>query len=112
MPTVLESGNLFNDLPADATAEQHNTLLSLATARLERIVSTGQGTPEGTWYDQADAEWVVVLRGRAGLRFEGEDTVRELGPGDYVHIPAHRRHRVEWTDPDTPTVWLALHHDG
>ena len=53
---------------------------------------------------------MVVLRGRARLRFEGEDADRELGPGDYVHIPAHARHRVAWTAPDEPTVWLALHY--
>jgi len=27
-----------------------------------------------------------------------------------VVIPARCRHRVEWTDPDQETVWLALHH--
>jgi cupin 2 domain-containing protein len=78
--------------------------------RLERIVSAGHATSPGQWYDQDTNEWVVVLSGRAGLRFEDESEPRVMGRGDYVLITAHRRHRVEWTDPDEPTVWLALHY--
>ncbi len=103
-------GNLLADLPNALADEEVATLVASGHMRLDRIVSTGQASPEGVWYDQAEAEWVVVLRGRARLRFESEDADRELGPGDYVHIPAHARHRVAWTTPDTPTVWLALHY--
>ena len=78
--------------------------------RLERIVSAGQATPPGEWYDQDTHEWVALLTGGAGLRFEDEAEPRVLAPGDYLLIPAHRRHRVEWTDPEPPTVWLALHY--
>ena len=60
--------------------------------------------------DQDEAEWVVVLAGSDGLLFEGEAEPRILKPGDYVHIPAHARHRVAWTDAGRPTVWLAVHH--
>ena len=102
--------NLFDDLPPSLAEERFDVLVQAGPIRLERIVSTGQGTPPGQWYDQATHEWVVVLRGSAGLRFEGSDEVRELRPGDHVLIPAHRRHRVEWTDPGEPTVWLALHY--
>jgi cupin 2 domain-containing protein len=104
------SGNLFDALAADATEEQVSTLLKAAGFVLERIVSTGQASPPGFWYDQDRAEWVVLLRGSAGLELEGEPAPRVLHPGDWVHIPAHARHRVAWTDPDQPTVWLALHH--
>ena len=106
----MDDGNLFENVPASLDQEEILALASGAGFRLVRIVSTGQATPAGDWYDQDDAEWVVVLRGRAGLRFEGEDSVRELGPGDHLLIPAHRRHRVEWTEADAPTVWLALHY--
>ncbi len=102
--------NLFDDLPTGGLDEDVTTLLETSGARLVRIVSTGQATPDGEWYDQDDNEWVVVLRGSAGLKFEGEDDVRVLSAGDYVDIPAHIRHRVEWTDADEPTVWLALHY--
>jgi cupin 2 domain-containing protein len=76
----------------------------------ERIISTGQTTPAGAWYDQENDEWVLLLSGAARLRFENEDAEVALKPGDFVNIPAHCRHRVEWTDPQRETVWLALHY--
>jgi cupin 2 domain-containing protein len=102
--------NLFDPIPPQITAEIIQVLLATAHFRLERIVSAGQATPPGEWYDQDTHEWVALLTGGAGLRFEDEAEPRVLSPGDYLLIPAHRRHRVEWTDPDTPTVWLALHY--
>ncbi len=106
----IKTANIFDHMPSGGGDEDVTTLLEAAGARLVRIVSTGQATPDGEWYDQDDNEWVVVLRGSAGLRVEGEDDVRVLSAGDYVDIPAHIRHRVEWTDADAPTVWLALHY--
>lgn len=102
--------NLFADLPRTLPDERVDALVEAGRVRLQRIVSTGHATPAGQWYDQDTDEWVVVLRGRAGLRFEDEAEIRVLGPGDHVIIAAHRRHRVEWTDPGQPTVWLALHY--
>jgi cupin 2 domain-containing protein len=108
----IESGNLFDDVAGSLEEEAVATLLASGAMRLVRIVSTGQATAEGVWYDQDDWEWVVLLKGAAGLRFEDEAQVRPLAPGDFVHIPAHKRHRVEWTAADEPTVWLALHYEG
>jgi cupin 2 domain-containing protein len=105
-------GNLFADLPSHASAELVDVLVTARGVRVERIVSTGQATPPGQWYDQATDEWVVVLAGRARLRVEGEHDVRELNPGDHVVLRAHVRHRVESTDPSMPTVWLAVHYAG
>ncbi|OGL00098.1 MAG: cupin [Candidatus Rokubacteria bacterium RIFCSPHIGHO2_12_FULL_73_22] len=101
--------NLFADLPGRLEAERVDVLLATDGLRLERIVSTGQATPPGEWCDQATREWVVVLRGSAGLRFADEPEPRALRAGDHVLIAAHRRHRVEWTDAREPTVWLAVH---
>lgn len=102
--------NLFDNLPPTHAAEEvFQTLLQTPGVRLERIVSQGHHSPEGFWYDQDTNEWVLVLRGTAQLTFEGEEPL-DLKPGDYVLIPAHRRHRVEWTDPKQPTVWLAIHY--
>jgi len=104
------SANLFANLTLGGAGEQVSELLSRPAVRIEKIVSSGQSSPAGFWFDQSESEWVVVLRGRARLRFEDEAQSRALGPGDFVDIPAHRRHRVEWTDPDQPTVWLAVHY--
>ncbi len=102
--------NLFHDLPgAPLPAERVDVLAQAHGLRLERIVSTGHVTPPGEWYEQPTDEWVAVLRGNARLVFEDAPAVA-LAPGDHVVIRAGRRHRVEWTDPSQPTVWLALHY--
>jgi cupin 2 domain-containing protein len=103
-------GNLFAGVNGPTREELIETLLETPQVRLERIVSTGQATPEGQWYDQERNEWVAVLSGSAGLLFEGEAEIRVMHPGDHLLIPAHRRHRVAWTDPQQQTVWLALHY--
>jgi len=106
----MQQGNLFAGLPTlPAATEELVTLLEKPGLRIERIVSTGQVSPEGFWYDQSDDEWVVLLSGSAGLRFENETEIRKLKPGDWLHIPAHTKHRVEWTDANAPSVWLAVH---
>jgi cupin 2 domain-containing protein len=102
--------NLFGDLPDHLPEELFEVLAESRTTRVERIVSRGHATPAGEWYDQDTNEWVVVLRGAALLRFEDEPTPRTLSPGDAIDIPAHRRHRVDWTPPDEPTIWLAVHY--
>lgn len=102
--------NLFENLPDRAEQEALVDLLRRPGVRIERIVSTGQSSPPGFWYDQAHGEWVAVLVGEAKLRFEDEPAARTLRAGDFVDIAAHRRHRVEWTRPGEPTVWLAVHH--
>lgn len=102
--------NLFSDIPDDLPDELLEVLLDADSVRMERIVSQGHASPEGFWYDQDQHEWVVVLRGAARLRFDGEEKALEMAPGDFVNIPAHTRHRVEWTTPDEPTVWLAVHY--
>lgn len=105
------SGNLFVGIGvADSPAEQFEELLSRSGFRVERIVSRGQASPPGFWYDQDVGEWVVLLSGAAELQFENEAESRRMVPGDWVNIEAHRRHRVNWTDPSQPTVWLAIHY--
>jgi len=104
------SGNLFDALPERLPDELFETLADSAGVTIERIVSTGQATPPGEWFDQDRDEWVVLLKGEAVLTFEGEAEPRRLVPGAYLTIPAHARHRVDWTPPDEPTVWLAVHY--
>lgn len=100
--------NLLEDLPPDQGREVFEALLQAPGMKLERIVSRGQVTPAGEWYDQTWDEWVMLLAGTARLLIEDEGAY-DLGPGDAVLLPARCRHRVTWTDPKRATVWLALH---
>jgi len=102
-------GNLLADVPADRAAERFDALLARPGLKIERIVSNGQASPPGFWYDSAQDEWVLLLSGGAGLHIEGEAQARRLLPGDWLHLPAHCRHRVAWTDAAQPSVWLAVH---
>lgn len=102
-------GNLFARLLPDAAVECCDDLFGNRAARIERIVSLGQATPEGEWLDQDRDEWVVLLQGAAKLQFADEISPRTMRPGDWVAIAAHVRHRVAWTEPQAATVWLAVH---
>lgn len=106
---MIKAGNLFTNVSMDPNEETIAILTERPGARIEKIVSTGQASPPGFWYDQDETEWVCVLSGSAGLKIEGEERPRVLLRGAYVEIPAHVRHRIDWTDADQPTVWLAVH---
>ena len=105
----METGNLFDNNPADMAEEVFTTILQTNGLRIERIVSHGQASPPGFWCDQEESEWVVVLEGSAAVQFEHDEPV-ELRRGSYLNIPAHVKHRVAWTDPNQKTVWLAIHY--
>jgi cupin 2 domain-containing protein len=107
----MEVHNIFTNLPQSIEAEVFESLIDQKKIRLERIISNGQATPEGEWYDQKQAEWVMLVSGSAGLKIEGRAAIIELKPGDHLLIPAHVRHRVEWTDNNEPSIWLALHFE-
>ncbi len=112
MPTEVFASsqfNLFTDIPQPLPDELVTTLLESKNFRIERIISRGHASPNGFWYDQDHNEWVVVLQGAA--RLMSEDETVELKPGDFVSIPAHKKHRVEWTTPDEPTIWLAVFYE-
>jgi cupin 2 domain-containing protein len=99
--------NLFSEIPAASADEVTDILINAPQVRIERIVSYGQASPAGFWYDQNEEEWVVLLKGAARLQFC--DEFIDLKPGDHLHIPARKKHRVDWTTPAEPTVWLAVH---
>lgn len=108
---VPEISNLLNPFETPPTEEVFEELFRGGAFRVERIVSTGQATREGQWYDQQHTEWVVLLSGSAVLRFEGETEGRTLVPGDAVNIPAFCRHRVDATAVGQESVWLAIHYE-
>jgi cupin 2 domain-containing protein len=106
----MKTGNLRADLPPGRAAKELLTVLfDRPDLRIERIVSTGQATPDGKWYDQERDEFVLVVAGAARLRIEGETEDRQLSEGDWLLLPAHCRHRVNWTRAEPPTIWLAVH---
>jgi cupin 2 domain-containing protein len=110
--TPAEIANLFTPLPDAGDGERFDLLQQVEGIRIERIISRGHATPPGDWYDQDAAEWVVLLRGAAVIRFEDDPASVRLSPGDHVLIAPHRRHRVEWTDPAQTSIWLAVHAPG
>ncbi|MCI5224264.1 MAG: cupin domain-containing protein [Candidatus Electrothrix sp. AR4] len=101
--------NIFAVLPSDPEQESFDELLRDGNVRIERIVSKGHTSPETGWYDQETNEWVLVLEGSGTILFK-DDQQMTLKKGDYIHIPAHAKHKVVWTDPDEPTFWLAVHY--
>ncbi len=106
---TLSHGNLLADVPAGAPEEIFTPLLERPGLKIERIVSNGQASPAGFWYDAPQDEWVLLVAGSAGLEVEGDASIHVMHPGAWLHLPAHRRHRVAWTDAAQPTVWLAVH---
>lgn len=101
--------NIYADVPVQLPEELFEHVLIREGVEIERIVSRGHVTAPGEWYDQAWDEWVLLLQGQAQLRFQNENKPIDMLPGDYVLIPAHVRHRVEWTATATDTMWLAIH---
>ena len=104
--------NILRPFESRPESEVLETFAATDHFLFERVVSCGHSTPAGMWMDQPRDEWVVLLSGAARLRFQTSDEVVELKPGDALKIPAHCRHRVDWTAPDGETVWLALHYDN
>jgi len=102
--------NIFAENGTDDSHEIFETLLDSDNFKLERIISSGQATPQGKWLCQESDEWVILLSGNARLIFEDQEGFLDLFPGDYIHIPAKKRHRVEWTDENQKTIWLAFHY--
>ena len=99
--------NVFENIPADLTHEHFQDLLNTPNVRIERIVSQGHSSPDVGWYDQNEDEWVMVLQGEGTLAFADDQEVR-LQAGSFIHIPAHRKHKVSHTRADGITVWLAI----
>ena len=107
---MMNAQNVLESIPDQLPQELLTTLLQADNLRIERIVSQGQVSAPGFWYDQDEHEWVIVLEGHAAVQFEGDAELMALQRGSYLKIPAHARHRVAWTDPNERTVWLAIHY--
>ena len=99
--------NIFDAIPKNISDEIFETLIDSKKVKIERIISKGHTSPDSGWYDQDKDEWVIVLKGEAVISFSDGTSVN-LKTGDYTNITAHQKHKVDWTDPDTETIWLAV----
>jgi cupin 2 domain-containing protein len=102
--------SLFDDIPVELPDELIEVIAQSGDVRIERIISRGHSSPDDFWYDQETNEFVLLLKGRAGLVFEGKNEVIIMEAGDCVEIKSHVRHRVEWTAANEDTIWLAVHY--
>lgn len=102
--------NIFSNIPFLLPNELIETLVASDHVRIERIVSHGHASPDGFWYDQDQSEFVLLVSGAARLEFESGELL-VMKPGDFISIPAHQKHRVGWTTPEEPTIWLAMYYD-
>ena len=100
--------NIFTNIQDHLPAELTQTLTQSENVKIERIISKGHSSPDGFWYGQEQNEFVILLKGKARLLFKKNNEPVVLNPGDYLNIPAHVEHRVEWTAQDQETVWLAV----
>jgi len=106
----MERGNVFTSIPTQMPEELMELLAGSEAVKIERILSRGHRSSDDFWYDQEQNEWVLLLKGAAGLTFEGQSDAVALTAGDYIEIPAHVRHRVEWTADNEETIWLAVRY--
>ncbi|MGA2298938.1 MAG: cupin domain-containing protein [FCB group bacterium] len=107
---MIEIKNIFSEIPTDLSQEIFHDIIKNNNFKLEKIISTGQSTPAGQWLEEAQNEWVILLKGSAELLFENNMQKIKLKPGDYLFIPSYTKHRVETTDKEKETIWLALHY--
>jgi cupin 2 domain-containing protein len=103
------ANNFLSAIPEHLPDELFESIYQRSDIQIERILSKGHSTPTGQWYDQAWDEWILLLQGRATLLYQHNEQRWQLTAGDYLLIPAHTLHRVEWTPPDMVTIWLAIH---
>lgn len=107
----MKINNIFHGIPSQISDELLEVLQENGTVKIERIVSKGHISPENFWYDQQKNEWIIVLKGNARLSFINQNKPIVLTAGDFLNIPAHIKHRVDWTDPHQETIWLAIHYE-
>ncbi len=103
------TGNIFANIPKNSEQELFEDLFKNDFIKIERIISYGNSSDENFWYDQSHSEWVLIIQGSATLQFEAHELF-EMKKGDYIFIPPHKKHRVDSTDLNKPTIWLAIHY--
>jgi len=102
--------NIFKLIPQNLQDEVFEVLVNSEQVSIERIVSYGHSSAQGEWLCQQKNEWVIILKGEAKLLLEGQTPIKMI-VGDFLSIPAHTKHRVDWTSPNEETIWLAVHYE-
>jgi len=105
----MEKGNFFESgaIPSKGN-ECFDQIFQGSAIKIERIISNAHSDDSDNWYDQEADEWVMLVSGDAQLLFEGEAVI-SLKAGDYLFIPAHKKHKVLTTSAEPPCYWLAIH---
>ena len=98
--------NLLTGVPTSIPDEIFETIISKSNIKIERIISKGHKSEPNFWYDQDKSEWILILKGEARLQFEDKSIY--LTSGDYLNIAPHQKHRIDWTTPESETIWLAV----
>ena len=105
----MKKSNIYENFLKQMDGEFFENLILSENVKIERIISNGDITPTGKWYDQDNDEWVMIMKGEAVLSFENQKDIT-LKSGDYINIPANTKHRVSWTSQEQETIWLAIHY--
>jgi len=96
---MIKKENFLSKIPSQIPKEIFESIASSENVKIERIISKGQATQKGKWYDQEKNEFVLVLKGNAVIEFDNNEKV-SMNEGDYVIIPKHVKHRVTETSKD------------
>lgn len=102
----MKTSNFFDKISENISKETFETIVQSNNVKIERIISP-PSTEKGGWYDQEENEFVLVLKGDAEMLFENTEKIK-MKEGDYIIIPAHKKHRVEKTSEKEETIWLAV----
>jgi len=105
----MKKTNIFTNIPKKLNEELFEDILNKPNIKIQRIISDGNTEEEFQWYDQNNDEWVIILQGAAIIEFKDEDDIK-LETGDYINIPAHKKHKISWLNKDIKTIWLAVHY--
>jgi len=95
--------NILENIKIPEKGEIFDILNQTGNVKIERIISSGN-IPEKIYVQDHD-EWVLILKGRAELKVDGENI--HLEEMDYLFIKKNIPHKV--LNTENGTLWLAIH---
>ncbi|MFZ4398615.1 MAG: cupin domain-containing protein [Bacteroidales bacterium] len=100
--------NIFDIIQPFSDKELIDILFKNENIIIERIISFGNPSPDGFWYNQPNNEWVILLTGEAEIEYKNGDKIY-LKAGDYLLIPSNQEHRVSYTSKSPNCTWLCFY---